>query len=476
MSFQISDSLSHETAFITSKSSMSNRWDPFYHRPSIAELESKVAQCTSRTLRDYANNIAGGATPSTRNSADNYTDAEDGVPFIRVQNLSVTGKLDLEDVKYITRDVHENDLQRSQLDGGELLVQITGIVDRIVASVVPEGFEANINQHMVAIETGDKRLSEQLAAWLNLDLIGKLAVRRTTGMSRPALDYDALKSIPALADEYIRKRIENAVQEHREKKENARKLLANTDEVLLDRLGIELPEETTDTIEHRMFVRPFSQMTAGRFDASSNWRQLDLNGGKYPVRPFSEVVAINPSVSLGHLSEEEEVTFVPMEGVSDRYGEIKDASETRPVAESDGYTYFAEKDILWAKITPSMENGKSAVASNLVNEVGFGSTEFHVFRPRESALNVDFLHALLRLEVLREHAALCFSGAAGHQRVDTAFFEKLKIPVPPIEDQRSIARELDGMRRRAKTMVSKASQQLEEAKAEVETLILNGEL
>jgi len=91
------------------------------------------------------------------------------VPFMRVQNLSTTGRLNLEDCKRITHSTHVGLLGRSKLSGGELLVKITGVGRMAVASVVPDHFEANINQHIVAIRTGDKKISEMLAAWLNLD-------------------------------------------------------------------------------------------------------------------------------------------------------------------------------------------------------------------------------------------------------------------------------------------------------------------
>jgi type I restriction enzyme S subunit len=426
-----------------------------------------------RTLRSVASHKSGGTPPKGEEA---YWDGD--LPWVSPKDFDTFYLSSTED--YITQQAVTDSTTSVAPKGSLLMVVRSGVLQHSLPVAIAERPVA-INQDVKAITFSGEVIPDYAGCFFTVFADRLLPLITKSGATVQSVNTEQLEKLeipvpPRKVQHKITQDWQKTLQRKKDKLGAARRLLASTDEVLLDRLGIELPEETTDTIEHRMFVRPFSRMTAGRFDASSNWRQLDLSGGKYPVRPFSEVVAINPSVSLGHLSEEKEVTFVPMEGVSDRYGEIKDASETRPVAESDGYTYFSENDILWAKITPSMENGKSAVASNLVNKVGFGSTEFHVFRPRESALKVDFLHALLRLEVLREHAALYFSGAAGHQRVDTAFFEKLKIPVPPIEDQRFIARELDGMRRRAKTMVAEASQQLEEAKTEVETLILNGEL
>ena len=123
------------------------------------------------------------------------------------------------------------------------------------------------------------------------------------------------------------------------------------------------------------------------------------------------------STSFSNVETDDRVTFVPMDAVSDKYGTIK-YREFRPASERAGYTSFKENDLIWAKITPCMENGKSAVATDLQHGLGFGSTEFHVFRPISSALDVRYLHAILRLRYVRDHAKLHFSGAAGQQRVE----------------------------------------------------------
>jgi hypothetical protein len=158
--------------------------------------------------------MAGGATPSTTEAETHYTESADGLPFIRVQNLSTTGRLNLDDCKRITRSTHEGLLGRSRLSGGELLVKITGVGRMAVASVVPEEFEGNINQHIVAIRTKDIETSQALAAYLNLDIAEKLASRRATGGTRPALDYPALLSLPVILDSRISERINVAVERY----------------------------------------------------------------------------------------------------------------------------------------------------------------------------------------------------------------------------------------------------------------------
>jgi len=195
--------LNPNRVFILQKSELEKRLDPFYYVPELVELEKKVLAKQPKKLRDYVKGIASGATPKTAEVEKYYSDKENGKPFLRVQNLSPTGILEFDDCKYINEDTHNGMLKRSQVSEGDLLVKITGVGRMAVASVAPENFEGNINQHVCVIKTGNKEISETLAAYLNSDIGEKLASRRSTGGTRPALDYPALLSIPIIEDKRI---------------------------------------------------------------------------------------------------------------------------------------------------------------------------------------------------------------------------------------------------------------------------------
>ena len=105
---------------------------------------------------------------------------------------------------------------------------------------------------------------------------------------------------------------------------------------------------------------------------------------------ISEVCSVNPRRPSIHRPEQVSTSFLPMSGVDEVYGVIN-TLETKPFVEvARGFTYFQEDDVLFAKITPSMENGKCAIARNLIDEIGFGSTEFHVLRPGLGCLKMPF--------------------------------------------------------------------------------------
>ena len=190
----------------------------------------------------------------------------------------------------------------------------------------------------------------------------------------------------------------------------------------------------------------------------------------YPMERFQDCVLINPPTSFDGYELDTGVTFVPMEKVSAKYGEA-DLSLCKVVAEAKGYTRFRDNDLIWAKITPCMENGKSAVVDNLEGSVGCGSTEFHVFRALEG-INIHYIHALLRLKSLREHAALHFTGSAGQQRVSSGFFKELVIPKPSLEKQTEIADYITHARNQAKQLQQEADTIVEQAKKRVERILL----
>jgi type I restriction enzyme S subunit len=155
------------------------------------------------------------------------------------------------------------------------------------------------------------------------------------------------------------------------------------------------------------------------------------------------VAELNPTKPKG-LQPEHLCSFVPMEAVDDYLGAITKPVEKQIGEVNQGYTYFANDDVLFAKITPCMENGKCAIARGLVNNVGFGSTEFHVVRAHEDVMP-EWIYYFLRQENVRREAIRHMTGSAGQQRVPIAFLRDLLIPLPPLAEQQRIA----GLLRRA---------------------------
>ena len=152
---------------------------------------------------------------------------------------------------------------------------------------------------------------------------------------------------------------------------------------------------------------------------------------------IGSIANVNPSLDLFSLPESTLVSFVPMATLEAGTGRM-DSSATRELGEvKKGYTAFQEGDILFAKITPCMENGKVAVAQSLSSRIGFGSTEFHVLRP-ESDINAYFLYYYLSQESFRQLARGVMTGTAGQLRVPATFLRDVFCPLAPVSEQHRV--------------------------------------
>lgn len=152
--------------------------------------------------------------------------------------------------------------------------------------------------------------------------------------------------------------------------------------------------------------------------------------------PITYLAHINPPLTKMP-KDTDLVSFVTMSGVSE-HGGIQAAAILPFGAVSVGFTRFQENDVLFAKITPCMENGKGALAKGLFNGIGCGSTEFHVLRAKPDNSPV-YLYHLLQWQYTRQMAEVFMSGSAGQQRVQSVFFERHRVYAPEPSVQSAIS-------------------------------------
>lgn len=158
---------------------------------------------------------------------------------------------------------------------------------------------------------------------------------------------------------------------------------------------------------------------------------------------IDDIAEVNPG-RLGGIAADAQISFVPMAAVSDIDGEIVSPT-IRPYGEvSKGYTQFRDGDVIFAKITPCMENGKIAVARALEGGVACGSTEFHVVRPLGN-ISPDFLWLYLRQKSLRNDAEASMTGAVGQRRVPANFLKQHSLALPPLPEQLRIAAKINSL-------------------------------
>lgn len=158
--------------------------------------------------------------------------------------------------------------------------------------------------------------------------------------------------------------------------------------------------------------------------------------------PLSELAVINPPRGKVNISGANPVSFIPMADVSES-GRWT-TRQVRPYSQvANGYTPFLDGDVLFAKITPCMENGKGCHAVGLVNGLGFASTEFHVLRAKDDS-DARFIFQWTLDHNFRQKAAAKMTGSAGQQRVPVSFFDNFFVPHFKRSEQAKIANVLTG--------------------------------
>lgn len=215
-------------------------------------------------------------------------------------------------------------------------------------------------------------------------------------------------------------------------------------------------------------------------ELTAKWREEhDVGMESWEQCSLSDVCTVNPKkADTKDLPDELEVSFFPMPALSEIYGEITDP-QTRLLKEvRSGFTNFSEGDVVFAKITPCMENGKSAVVGKLVNDIGYGTTEFFVLRCSDRLYN-RFLYHLVRDKLFRDKAKAVMTGAVGQQRVPKRYLETYKLNLPKFNEQREIVRILDGFFAReqsAKEAAEAVLDQIELMKKSILARAFRGEL
>lgn len=337
--------------------------------------------------------------------SEKYTSS--GVRIIRIANVQ---KGYIEDTAPAFYPIDTTDIEKYTLYEDDLLISLTGNVGR-VALLKKEFLPAALNQRVACLRLKDSAQYDKsfLYYFLNSDYFENKCIQSAKGVAQKNMSTEWLKEyqIPNLSLE--------------EQKEIAAVL--NKISELISARTMQLSK--MDKFVKSRFIELFGMPGADDFG--------------WGLTPLGSICYINPKKGQDHrLGSGVEVSFVPMSAVTE-YGKI-DATAVKEYDEvKTGFTYFAENDVLFAKITPCMENGKGAVARGLHNGLGFGSTEFHVLRPISGRSNPYWIYMLTAFSQFREDAASNMTGSAGQRRVPASFLENYCVAVPPIELQQQFA-------------------------------------
>lgn len=241
----------------------------------------------------------------------------------------------------------------------------------------------------------------------------------------PLPDIDIQKSLVSAYQEKIR--------QAEILKNQAEQIDIEIEQYLFESLGIQIEKTISQQNQGILQFMAFKELKKWSVSNTDNIAaETVFLSKKYNNEPITNYFFVNPTTIT---PKDKEISFIPMANISDEYGEI--ISKERKKLQNN-YTRFQENDLLWAKITPCMQNGKSAVANDLLNGFGFGSTEFHILRNKNSIFDIRLLHLLLRSKRLLTTAMTYFTGSAGQQRVPKTFLENLTLPILPNDEQIAI--------------------------------------
>jgi len=373
-------------------------------------------------LREVADHIDYGYTASA--------DVEIKTPrFLRITDIQ-DGRVNWESVPGCAISDADEDAKR--LEGGDIVFARTGATTgkSYLISNPPRSVFAS---YLIRVKSHREHVEpDYLFAFFQSDGYWEQISAGARGGAQPGFNATMLKSLriplPPVEEQ---RRIARVLREQMAAVEKARAAA---------QARLEAVKTLPASLLRQIFPQPGQPLPAG-------WRWVRLG----------EVCEINPRRNDIIRPDIEPTSFVPMEAVDAEKGMICEVRE-RPFADvKKGYTYFEEGDVLFAKITPCMQNGKHAIARNLIEGIGFASTEFHVIRPAKGIL-AEWIHHFVRQPAVLHDATNHFTGAVGQQRVPDDFLKSLEIPLPPLDEQRRIA----GVLREQMAAVEKARAASEE--------------
>ena len=316
--------------------------------------------------------------------------SEKGIYLLSARNV-LNHSLSFDDVDYIDQEEFDRISKRLIPQAGDVLISCSGTVGRVCT--VPEN--------------------------LQFQLVRSVALVRFKKEINPVfMEYQI--SMP-----YIQKQIDASKSQTSQ---------ANLFQGKIKKLIAIVPSEELQ-IQFLKFVEQSDKSKFIGFKSQfiEMFGELGKDDKGWGLTTLGECCELNPKRPRD-IDDELMVSFVPMPAVSED-GKI-DCSEIKPYKEvRKGFTYFAENDVLFAKITPCMENGKGAVAKGLEGGIGSGSTEFHVLRPIVGKSNPYWLYILTMFEAFRVGARKVMTGTGGQLRVPIAYLKDYPISLPPIELQ-----------------------------------------
>ena len=454
------------------RGALGSRIDPFYHKQYFYNLRNSFTTKGFIFVKSLIKSWNRGDGPRDGFYTDNH---DNGVFFLRVNNLK-ENSIDLTDVKFITRYVHERTLKRSQVTAGDLIFAISGTKDNLgTVSIIPENItSANLNSALVRLDLNLQMIDKWYFCLLfslnfvrtQIDFIGKGAAQNNMNNEEICQIQIPLPSL--LEQSEIVEMFNQAYAEKRQKEAEAKELLASIDAYLLEQLGIVLPDKIE---EKNVFYVSFSKMQGSRFDSFYHKDEFEINNdavlkGRFKVETIKEICK---NLIKGRLPKDSEkdgsckvvqINSVKIDGSID----LDDLLTAKPIFTQN--QLLQENDVL------------IVITGATIGKISFWKYEGEYYLGGDivkfqcnEGINPYYIYSYLRTQIIQTEIKRNITGATnGH--LSPSDINNFQIPLPPLEIQNDIANHIRNIRERAKTLQTEAKELIEKAKAEVEKMIL----
>jgi len=461
VSFALTNNLLPGKVFLTSRAKLEKRWDPNYYR-WMKVFRAKVKNCPHpvERLKPSLGLVQYGIS-------ERATEEPVGVPMLRMINLQAD-TWDISDMKYIA--MSDEDKKHYLLKQGDILFNRTNskeLVGKCCVFNLPG--EYVFASYLIRVRLKQRGLLPDYVTAYLASPVGRVQIdavsRQIAGMTNINAEEIRDLFIP-VPDRTIQDEVASSWRKAILRRDamfaEARAVLAQIDEVLLDELGIKRQPDRPQTIGSRIFRRAFSDVSGGRLDPIANQerrRRLEraIQSSRYPVKHLREAVRVEKKV-VDSISPGD--TYIGLENINGETGELILTAERESVGTA---LVFKPGQILFPKLRPYLNK------THLAATGGICSTEFHVFTVLDG--DPEYLMTVLRSSVSVGITSLLMTGNT-LPRLQMADIERLPIPIPPGPVQERICKRVAAIREKAAHTRAKALAELEAARKAIENLIL----
>lgn len=493
--FKLSENIDPNKVFIVNRSELERRIDPHFHKKEYNIIKEKLSLIPTSSIRNESVKIFSGITPLS--GGDAYTDKDNGIPFVRSGDFLEDNIIDFNNLNFIKPEIHNKLMKGSKILRNDLLIAIVGATIGKVG-VYNYDFEANINQAICAVRFKENINPHFIHIFFLTDLGQKILDRIKRPVARANINLEEVGSISIpLLDIITQKKIVsyfyNKIIQKQQKEAEAQRLLDSIDDYLLGELGITLPKEdeylpqNTDknniynldndnplVKKGRLFLTNLSEVTGKRIDPDYNSKYFyclfqSLNNSIYPferIKKYLKAIktGTTPNQKLNAFTTEKEIPFLRNTNLKKYEINIENTKYIR--TKYKDFLTFSYKDEVIMCIA-----GTIGISSVNIYDIPISINQNVSSLRFSEEINPFFISYWFNTNIFLSLAKRA-SSVATILYLNNDNLKSLPIPIPPLQKQSEIATHISQIRNKANILKQEGKEILEQAKQEVEQMIL----